>query len=284
MPATHPAHNRIALAFDFDLTLAPGSMDQLVEQLGIEPSKWREERLHPLAADGWDEILATGYALIAAARQKRIALTRSLFREAGRSLQPFPGVAEMFDRLREVAAQSAPGVELTFHIVTSGFVDVIGETSVAGCFDSIWGSAFHFADEEVAFVKRTITHPEKARYLHALAKGLSIEGANAPADVGRRVPEEDMALPMDQLIYVGDGASDLDAFEAVEQAGGVAIAVLHAGSAADWDAQGKMRPGRRVENLARADFRPGTELMRSLELAVQSAACRLHIRRMAQGE
>ena len=46
--ATKGYHNRIAVVFDFDLTLAPDSMNALLERCGVEPEEWRDEHIRPL--------------------------------------------------------------------------------------------------------------------------------------------------------------------------------------------------------------------------------------------
>jgi phosphoglycolate phosphatase-like HAD superfamily hydrolase len=284
VPATHPDHARVVLVFDFDLTLAPGSVDAVVETLGADPDRWWDERVKPLTENRWDEILARGHALIELAREKGQGLTEEVIAEAARRLRPFPGVTEMFDRLKVAARDETPDIELEFYILSSGFADIINRTSIASSFNAVWGSAFHYRDGEAVFVKRTITHPEKARYLTALVKNLGMEGANAPADVDRPVPEEEMRVAFDQLIYVGDGASDIDAFHHVESQGGLAIAVVKDGGRDVPAHLRQLRPEQRVENIARPDFTADSELMHSLVLAVRSAAARVALRRLSRGE
>ena len=53
---TRPFINRIALVFDFDLALAPGTIDAVLARFGIDHDTWRKEELAPLVEDGWDEI------------------------------------------------------------------------------------------------------------------------------------------------------------------------------------------------------------------------------------
>ena len=282
MTATRPLHDRIVLTFDFDLTLAPGSVDAMLDILGVDRDRWWHERVKPLADDGWDEILARGFALIQAAKEAGRPLDRELFIETGRGIRPFDGAMEMFDRLRAAAEDEAEGIELEFVILSSGFANVIVETAIAERFDRVWGSSFHFDDAGIAiFVKRTITHPEKALYLEALAKGLDVAGANAPRGTTAPVDEADRHVLYDQMIYVGDGASDLQAFEFLESRGGIAIAINKDDrfSAAD-----EMHAAQRVENLAPPEFSEGSELLRSLSLAVRSAAARVALRRLGQGE
>jgi hypothetical protein len=88
-------------------------------------------------------------------------------------------------------------------------------------------------------------------------------------------------VPFDQMIYLGDGGSDLHAFGFMKSSGGLAIAIEKDGGFASADAQ---RPGQRVDNLARPDYSPGTELLESLEHAVTACASRIALRAAGQGE
>lgn len=284
--ATVAFHNRVALVFDFDGTLAPDSFDVLLAACGVEPERWRRERLQPLLAAGWEMQLAHVWTLMALGREGERPVTADLLAEVGRSLELFPGVPEMFDRLRHRARAVIPDIELEFYILSAGFAGLQRATRVAPEFTAIWGMELHFDDESggLAFVRQVITYPEKVRYLLQLAKGLGTEGPSGPEDVWREVPEEDMHLPLDQMIYVGDGASDLPAFELMQRNGGLAIAVNKWGDAAAWAERTRMYPHRRVQNLAPPDFREGGELMRSCELALESIAKKIALRRLGAGK
>lgn len=288
MTATQLYRNRIAIVFDFDLTLAPDSFSTLLRHCGIEdPDGWRERHVQPLVDQGWETILARIYSLVRFSRSNgsRCRITTEVVREAGRSIVPFEGVPEMFATLRRLAAQTVEGLEVKFHLVTSGFADLHRAVSFAGEFSSIWGTEFHFDDEGgMAFAKRVITHPEKARYILALSKDMDPKGPNGPADVYRDVPDGQVHLPLDQIIYVGDGGSDMAAFGLLHDHGGIALAVYKAERPQDWRGQAQTHADRRVQNLAPPDFRPESELMRSLGLAVESIAKKVALRRLGAGE
>ncbi|MGE0223022.1 MAG: hypothetical protein AB7S57_07155, partial [Acetobacteraceae bacterium] len=131
---------------------------------------------------------------------------------------------------------------------------------------------------------RIVTHPEKSRYILQLSKGTGTEGPNAPADVHRDVPDEQIHVPLDQVIYVGDGGSDMAAFALLHENGGIAIAVYKSEQAQDWSGQAEMYARRRVQNLAPVDFRTESELMRSLTLAVESIGKRVALRKLGAGQ
>lgn len=88
---------------------------------------------------------------------------------------------------------------------------------------------------------------------------------------------------MDQIVYTGDGASDMPVFRLMHRRGGTAIGVFKE-SARNWAGLEQMNAGRRVMNLAEADYRPGSELMRSLELAVRSIVYRTLLKGLSRGE
>jgi hypothetical protein len=149
----------------------------------------------------------------------------------------------------------------------------------------MWGSEFYFNKEGHAeFARQLITHPEKVRYLIQLAKGLGSEGPNGPSDVYRSVDADDWHVPFDQMIYVGDGISDMPAFSLMNEHGGLALGVVDRDRVDEWEGYDKAHAGRRVQNLAKADYTEGSELMQSLENAVKSIAHLVTIRKMSRGE
>lgn len=283
--ATRGYVNRLALCFDFDRTLSEGSFEKLLARLGIgDDQHWREEKLEPLVQAGWDEILAKGWLLLAAANEKGVEVTRDMVEEVGRSLQPFPGVADTLRELRKVGKDVSEGADVELYVVSSGFVDIVCQSPIAELFDDIWGSSLHFENDRLSTVKRSLIHSEKSRYLIALAKGLDIAGANEPQDVHKDKPIEEWHVPLDQMIYVGDGGSDIDAFNLLHREGGIGIAVNASEHGEPWQAREHMFDAARVENLAPPDFREGAEMHRTLKLAVEIMAKKVALRRMSQGE
>ena len=284
--ATRGFHNRIVIVFDFDRTLSAGSIDALLDALGVEDHRhWREERLQAMIDDGWDEILAKADLLARTAEEQQRTLDRKLVEKVGRGLLPYPGVEETLKELREIGAEAGEGAEVELYILSSGFVDLIAEAPIAKCFDDVWGSSLHWSDDGALLgVKRTVIHSEKARYLLAMAKGLGVAGANEPQDVHQEKPIQQWHVPLDQMIYVGDGASDLDAFKIMRENGGVPIAVDHSSGDKRWEAAEHMFSGAKVENLAPPDFSEGKEMRRTLKLAVEMLGKRVALRSMAAGE
>lgn len=283
--ATRPYHNRIALVFDFDRTLATSSYNVLLDQVGLDHERFREERVQPLSDKGWDDTLARFYTLVEESRSRDQPITRGDLERIGRSLDPYPGVPEMFDRVRDAAHAVLEDVDVEFYLLSCGFVDLHRAMPIAGEFEAMWGSEFHFDDDDaITFIRQLVTFPEKVQYLLAMAKGIGVGGPNTPADVYRHVPIEDWHVPLSQVVYVGDGGSDMPAFSLMHDHGGIALGVYESETAKGWGGYDAVRDDRRVENLAPADYSEGSELLRSLILAVETICKRIALRKLARGE
>lgn len=284
--ATRGFHDRMAIIFDFDLTLAPATVPAVLRAMGVEePDRWVHDRLEPMVRDGWDKILARGPLLARTAEERGVELTREFVAEVGRRLAIFEGVEDALPALRDLGRELSGGAEVELCVLSSGFVEIMGASPVAPLVDAMWGSALYWGEDgRLIGVKRAVIHSEKARYLLALAKGLDMSGADEPQHVHHATPIGEWHVPLDQMIYVGDGASDVAAFKLMHEHGGIAIGVDHSADDEMWAAADDIFESARVDNLAPPDFREGSELHRSLCLAVECVAKRIALRRFAAGD
>ncbi|MBD2018941.1 HAD family hydrolase [Leptolyngbya sp. FACHB-36] len=285
--ATKPVCNRIAVVFDFDDTLAPDSFDALIESLGWTVSEFRQQRVRPLMDDGWDAVAARFYSLIDESNRRPAdnRITKEYLIQFGQSLQPFDGVSEMFDRLHRRVHDLNPSIELEFYIITGGFEEVVSHTSIAPYLTKMWGCKFHFNErDEIAFIKRSISHTEKTRYLMQIASGSDNVEENGRSFAYRDVPEEELHVPLAQMIYVGDGASDIPCFSVLNDEGGITIGVYKSRTAEEWTQQIQVSESQRVINLAPADYQEDSELMQSLTLAIESLCKQISLRQLSVSE
>lgn len=285
--ATVPGYNRIAIVFDFDDTLAPNSYSSLVESCDIDTDTFLQKRVQPLVEDGWDEILAKFYCLIEESRRAEgCTITRQHLMNVGRDIKFFDGVPEMFERLRTCATDLIPDIELEFYLLSSGIAEIVRGTPIADQFKMLWGCEFSYDEnDEIKFIKRIISHPEKTRYMLQLAKGVSDEGdVGQPVHVYRDVPADQWHVPLDQVIYVGDGSSDMPVFALMKERHGIALGVYKSSTAANWGGNSDTDTQRQVQNLAPVDYSENSELMRSLRLAVESICKQIALRQLSKGE
>jgi phosphoglycolate phosphatase-like HAD superfamily hydrolase len=285
--ATKPLSNRIAVVFDFDDTLVPDTVDALLTSCGINAAQFRQERIRPLIDQGWDKIMARFYALIEESQRQDNKITHNYLAQLGQALSPFDGVPELFDRLRQRAYDLNPKVEVEFYLITCGMVEVARNTCIASNFKAMWGCEFHYNSQGgITFLKRIVTHTEKTRYLFQLAKGIEQFAGDADGQtfVYRDIPADQLHIPLTQVIYVGDGASDIPCFSILNQEQGTAIGVYKERTPQEWSQDANITQGQRVANLAEADYSENSELSQSLMLAVESLCKQISLRQLSVGE
>lgn len=275
MPATHPHIPRLSFVFDFDLTLAGDSWDAICAELGLAREEWDERFRKPLG-EGWDPTQKKARALIDAARALGKPLSRDLFGAAAERIELYPGVLDMPGLIRDEVDAVASQIECEFVILSAGFIELIDPTSITGNFARSYAGAFHFEDGQAVSVKRTITHAEKALYLRAHAEGLSIGESNSPGTSASIVDEHNWHVPFDQITYVGDGASDLQAFGYLGSMGGLTIGIENGDR---FDAAPEQSSSQRVDTLAAADYREGKPLITALCHAARAGASRVALKR-----
>ena len=152
---------------------------------------------------------------------------------------------------------------------------------------SIAASEFAYnGDGRIEFVKRSVSHTEKARYLFRLARGQAgFETADErPVDLHSPIPRDELAVPFEHMVYVGDGSSDVPVSSLLRARGGVALGVVDDDERGEWERDADIAPGRRVSNLAPPSFAEGSEMLRSLTLAVEMICKRIALRELASDE
>jgi haloacid dehalogenase-like hydrolase len=282
---TKPRSNRIAVVFDFDDTLVQDTVDALLSSLGIDALKFRQERIRPLIDKGWDKILARFYALIEESKRQDNKITQEYIAKFGQELAPFDGVTEMFDHLRQCAYELNAKVEVEFYLITCGMVEIARHNCIAPNFKAMWGCEFSYGENGgIEFIKKIVTHTEKTRCLFELTKGLDDSNKDGKTFVYRDLPKEELHVPLTQVIYVGDGESDIPCFSLMNQEQGTAIALYKDITPEEWGQDLSITQSQRVTNLAPVDYNKNSELMRSLTLAVESLCKQISLQELSFGE
>ena len=280
--ATRILRERVVLVFDFDGTLAPSTTPVLAEAASLDHERISKQVDDMQREDHWQ------YALAKAEIFRRLGadganVTRQLMEQVGKDYEGFPGAEDFAKRLRKYARELDREVDLEFVMLTAGFGAIPRATKIAEQFDRIYSGELHFSEEGyVLGAKRIITHADKVLYIRQLAEGIDVHKPSELEDAFVEHRAEDYYVPLSQVVYIGDGASDLSAFQVVEEHGGVGIAIDKPDQ--EWDNYGDVSRGRRVHNLAPPDYTEGSELMQSLESAVASMIHRIKILRFGEGE
>lgn len=285
--ATKPFANRLAVVFDFDETLAPDTFAVLLKDLGLDADAFKQEKVQPLVDDGWDKYIARAYCLVKESQQRsgKDKITQERLARVGKELQPFEGVPKMFERLRQCATNIVEDVEIEFYLISGGFIEMAHNTSIASNFKAMWGCRFHYGEDgEIKFIKQQMTNTEKTSYLYYLSKGMDGDKEKDLMFAYSSLSNDKLRIPLTQVIYVGDGASDAPCFAVVNEAGGIGIGLYKKSNADQWSEQAKIDANQRVGNIAPPDYSENSELMQSLTLAVEGICKQIALRRLSMND
>ena len=275
----------IAVVFDFDDTLAPDTTWGFLEYWGEDPSSFWRNRVDPLVQDGWDPIPAYLYTFIEASRARPPGerITKGCLASYGRLVRFHEGVTRIFGKLERQARSVHPDVRLEFYIISSGILEILLNTRIQRPFTRIWACNFlyHPQSQEILFPKNIISFTDKTRYLFQISKGfVGPEYNNRPFEVNRRVPAEQIRIPFNQMIYVGDGYTDIPCFSLIRKQKGIAIGVFDpTGHREKWRQAWEFIEEGRVSNLVPADYSKGSALEQSLLMAVDRMANDIALRK-----
>ena len=218
----------IAIMYDFDKTLCTTDMQAytFIPNLGMSADEfWKKASV--LAVDKkMDRILAYMYLMLEEAHVHRKPIRRSDFVALGKDLELYPGVQEWFRRINRFGKEQ--GVTVKHYIISSGLREIIEGSSVFKEFDDVFAGEFLYDENGVAcWPKNVVNYTTKTQFLFRINKGV-LDISNDD-DLNRFTPEENRPVPFRDMIYIGDGLTDVPCMKLVKVNGGYSIAVYQAG-------------------------------------------------------
>jgi len=229
------AEKPVCVVFDWDKTLSPNYMQKpIFEEYGLdEKSFWKMSNSHAMANSHYlglkcfveHEYLNT---LLDLARSGVLKdLNNEKLSELGQKIELYPGVKDLFYRLKTTGAE--------IYIVSSGIRSMLKDIPVVKeCVTEIY--AADFADyslnekgeiiqkaETIQSLARIVLPSDKIRILNEISKGC--KQGNFDACIGLR--DNERRIPFKHMIYVGDGVSDIYAFDTVHKGGGLTVGVYN---------------------------------------------------------
>ncbi len=261
----------MAICYDFDGTLSPGNMQEygFLRAVQAESAKdfWEETNTLGLR-EKVDDIAAYMWVMLEKLKAKRIKPTRAAFRKFASDIELFAGVSEWFDRINAYAKKQ--GVELHHYIISSGLKEMIEGTKIAKKFHTIFASTFMYNKKGEAFWPGIIlNYTSKTQFIFRINKGCEDLADNET--VNKYIPRPLRPMPFENMIYVGDGLTDIPCMKMVKAEGGHSVAV--------YDAR-KPKPRKidqlvednRVNAVKPADYRAGKPLERYIQSVIDKIA------------
>lgn len=183
-------------------------------------------------------------------------------------IQYFPGVESWFPRINAyVKKRSDATVNVQHYIISAGQKEILEGVSIRKFFKQIYASEYHFNQYGIAtFPKLLITDTSKTQFLFRINKGKE----SLAESINEHMPESARPIPFQNIIYIGDGMTDVPSMALTKKSGGHAIAVFNPKMAKTKETCVRLLDAGRVDFIAPADYREASKLAGRVELLLDS--------------
>ena len=158
-------------------------------------------------------------------------------------------------------------MEVRHYIISSGLKEILDGISIRDKFYNVFGSEYLYDENGYPdFPKVAITDTVKTQYLFRINKGKEKIGES----INEHMPENERPIPFKNMIYIGDGLSDVPAMNVTKKNGGYAIAIYKPGNHIAKATCNKLLEADRVNFIAPADYRNESILVNSIKVIVDT--------------
>lgn len=256
----------VALIYDFDGTLSPGNMQEFgfIQAIGKDSKNFWEQNKKLSEEHDASGILCYMYLMIQKANAENISLSRSSFQKFGKKVELFKGVQGWFKLINDYG--KSVGVNIEHYINSSGLTEMIEGTSIAKEFKKIYACSFLYdVDGKAVWPAVAVDYTAKTQFLFKINKG--IEKISDNKKINEYVAQKDRAVPFRNMIYFGDGETDIPCMKLVKEQGGHSIAVYKPGSTKKKTAE-KLINENRVNFVCSADYSENKEMHNIVKIII----------------
>lgn len=214
----------VAIMYDFDKTLCTKDMQEFsfIPSLGITEKEFWEFANTLGKCEHMDSILAYMYAMVKISNDKNIPLLRKNLVDMGKNVELFDGVESWFERITEFGKQN--GMQIEHYVISSGMKEIIEGTKISKYFKSIFACEFLYDENgNGVWPKTDVNYTNKTQFVYRINKGV-LDVAN-DYDLNQSMPDDSKRVPFCNMIYIGDGLSDVPCMKMMKAYGGYSIAV-----------------------------------------------------------
>ncbi|MEZ0301748.1 MAG: HAD family hydrolase [Hyphomicrobiaceae bacterium] len=250
----------VALVYDFDGTLSPKPMQEyaFLPKINTDPEAFWAESNRLAKEHAADPLITYMHLLYKKAKERNIRIDRRDLVAQGRHVEMYPGVEAWFDAIGGYVKEHAQshGVVLRHYLISSGLTEIIEGTSIYKRFHNVFASEYWFEAYDLPYPKRVITDTGKTQYLFRINKGVEDLGDS----INQHMPEAARPIPFANMIYFGDGDTDVPSMAVTRKNGGHAVAVYPSGQAKGKAKCVDLFKAGRCDFFAPADYRTGSDL------------------------
>lgn len=218
----------VAIMYDFDKTLCTEDMENysFIPSLNMTPTEFWSKANDFGKQEHMDSILAYMYIMIKESEKLGFSFTKESLYKDGTKIKLFDGVIDWFDRINKYGEEL--GVDVEHYVISSGLKEIIMGSGISDKFKKIYACEFCYDENgKAVWPKTAVNYTNKTQFVYRINKGI-LDIAN-DKDLNESMPDDSKRIPFTNMIYIGDGLTDVPCMKMMKSYGGVAIAVYQDG-------------------------------------------------------
>ncbi len=257
----------VAIMYDFDKTLSTTDMQNymFIPALGMKPDEFWGATGEFSKKTEVERILSYMYMMVKLSQEKGIKLTKKFLNDCGKKIDYYPGVENWFKRINKYG--QALDVKIEHYLLSAGTKEIGEGAKIAKYFKEIYGCEFYFDPETQVPVwpKQAVNYTQKTQYLFRISKGAT----DLRDDKKINEKEKDHRIPYTNMIYLGDGMTDVPCMQVLKNNGGKSIAIYNPKDKANIQ---KLVREKRVNFAFTANYTEGSNLDKTVKSIIKQIA------------
>ena len=266
--------NKIAIMYDFDETLIRGSVQEyeMFKNLGVSSPEdfWKEcnsiSKLYNM-----DMMLGAMYFFVIKANEQGIKLSKEFLGNQGKNIEYYKGVETWFDRINQFGKEN--NIKVEHYLVSAGIKEILDGIKIKDKFTRIFASEYIYNKEgNAVWPSQIVNFTTKTQYIARIRKGC-VDDLFDTKEVNAKVKNYNKLLPYANMIYLGDGYTDVPCMNLLKAKGGTSISVYKEENEKSKAQALKLFKDKRVNAYCPADYSENSEidnLVKSIILKVKN--------------
>ncbi len=267
----------IAIIYDFDGTLTPKTMQEytLLPRLGIKSKNFWSDIVQETKKTGAETMMVYMRHLLDCATEKKLSISKSEFLRMSKDIKYYDGVTSWFNKINKyVDKKSNSKVKIYHYIISAGHLEILEGISIKKYIKKIFASEYYYNKKDIAvFPKIVVTDTTKTQYIFRINKGKE----NLADSINEHMEETKRPIPFDNMIYIGDGLTDVPSMALIKKEGGHSIAVYQNNKAQIKISESLLKANR-VDFIAPADFSEKSKLYNNMQYLLDHVIAKIKYR------
>lgn len=261
-------NNIIAIMYDFDKTLCAKDMQEyiFIPNLGMDSTKFWSEATDLRVSNKMDQVLTYMYLMLKKTADNNQTIKKEYLNNIGKDIELFNGLEDWFERINNYGKEL--GMKVEHYIISSGLKEIIEGSKIGKYFKEIYASEFYYNDEgNAVWPKLAVNYTNKTQFLNRINKG--VLDISDDYSLNKKMLENDRRISTANMIYIGDGFTDVPCMKLTKDGGGVSIAVYNNNNS---HTAVNLLKDNRINFIAPADYQENSNIDKIIKKVIRSMA------------